>query len=102
MSMSALSSSPAEKARKAHSRVLSRLQEVGTARTAAQVMGVSETTVSRIKTEHLEGAIALLYTLGMKVVDADRICVDPEYLKALQTMARYQAMNPAPTLDWEN
>lgn len=51
MSMSTLCSTPAERARKAYSRVLQSLQDPGTQRNVAQVLGVSESTVSRIKTD---------------------------------------------------
>lgn len=61
MSMTALLLSPAERARKAHARVLQALQVPGTARNLAQAMGVSEATISRTKTEKLEDAVALLY-----------------------------------------
>ena len=50
----------------------------------AVAMGVSDTTVSRIKTDHLEGAMALLYHLGFKVVEADRVCVKQDELQMLR------------------
>jgi AraC-like DNA-binding protein len=99
--MPALSLSSQERARKAHARVLQALQEPGTARTIAQVMGVSEATISRIKTEKIEDALALLYQLGFKVVEQDRHCVQADYLKALQVMAREHMRRDAPTLQWD-
>ena len=73
----------------------------GTQRNLAQTLGVSETTVSRIKTEHLEDAIALLYQIGFKVVAQDRQCVPEDYLRALQVMAR-EHIKAGPPLQWED
>jgi AraC-like DNA-binding protein len=99
--MPALSLTAPERARKAHARVLQALQEPGTARTLAQVMGVSEATISRTKTEKLEDALALLYQLGFKVVEQDRHCVPADYLQALQVMAREHMRSGAVTLQWD-
>ncbi len=100
--MPELSLTPAERARKAHSRVLAAMQEPGTARNVAQVLGVSEATVSRIKTEKLEDAITLLCHLGFKVVAADMRCYPTEYVQALHTMAKLQMQSAAPTLEWDS
>lgn len=99
--MSELSLTPTERARKAYSNVLRATQEPGTQRNVAQVLGVSETTVSRIKTEKLEDAVTLLYHLGFKVVSQDMKCYPADYVTALHTMARMQ-MQHSPTLDWES
>lgn len=99
--MSELSSTPSEKARKAFASVLQSMQEVGTQRNVAQVLGVSEATVSRIKTEKLEDAITLLYHLGFKVVGGEMKCYPEDYVQALHTMARMQ-MQQAPQLDWDS
>lgn len=64
------------------------MEEPGTGRNLAQVLGVSETTVSRTKTEKLEDAITLLYHLGFKVVDESRVCVDRQAYEAMATLAR--------------
>lgn len=63
-------------------------QDAGTQRNVAIAMGVSESTVSRIKTEKLEDAIALLYQLGFKVVEQSRVCVDRPKYQAMVTIAR--------------
>lgn len=100
--MPELSQTPSERARKAHSRVLQAMQEPGTARHLAQVLGVSEATVSRIKTEQLENALTLVAHLGFKVVPADMRCYPEDYVQALHTMARMQMQHAtAPTLDWD-
>ena len=100
--MSELSRTPAEKARKAFASVLQSMQEVGTQRNVAQVLGVSEATVSRIKTEKLEDAMTLLYHLGFKVVHNEMKCYPADYVQALHTMARMQMQTTAPILDWDD
>ena len=87
--MSELLTSAAERSRKAHSAVLQAMQDPGTQRNLANVLGVSESTISRIKTEKLEDSIALLYQLGFKLVSSDRVCVLKGELNMLrQTYAR--------------
>ena len=54
--LSSLSTPAAEMSRKAYSRVLQAMQEPGTARNLAQILGVSKATISRTKTEKLEDA----------------------------------------------
>lgn len=100
--MSELSRTPAERARKAHSAVLRAMEDVGTARNVAQVLGVSETTVSRIKTDKLEDAVTLLYHLGFKVVPSDMKCFPTDYVQALHTMARMHMEKSTPSLDWND
>lgn len=102
MSMGQLSITPSERARKAHAKVLQALAEPGTQKTLATVMGTSETTISRIKTEKLEDAITLIAHLGFKVVPGDMQCFPADYVQALHTMAKLQIQQAAPTLDWEN
>lgn len=86
--MTALSSTPSERSRKAHSDVLRALQPSGTQATVALALGVSESTISRTKTEKLEDSIALMYQLGFKVVSGDRVCVDRDKYEAMCTIAR--------------
>lgn len=82
-----LSISPSEKARKAHARVLQAMQEPGTQRSIAHALGTSESTISRIKTEKLEDVLALIYQLGFKVVEADKVCVQREALEFMRQAA---------------
>jgi hypothetical protein len=86
--MGQLSTSATERSRKAFTAFLDAMKPDGTARNVAQAMGVSEATVSRIKNEKVEDAIALLYQLGFKVVDESRVCVDRSAYEALSTLAR--------------
>jgi AraC-like DNA-binding protein len=98
--MSELSQTPAERARKAFSTVLQAMQDPGTQRNVAQVLGVSESTVSRIKTEKLEDAITLLYHLGFKCVSSEMKCYPVDYVQALHTMAKMH-MAEVRTLEWD-
>jgi len=84
--MDELSLSPSERARNAHSRFLQALAPVGTARKIAEIMGTSETTVSRVKGE-MESALGLLYQLGFKVVPSDYVCVQRDAFDAAMTIA---------------
>jgi hypothetical protein len=100
--MAELSLTPAERARKSHAKVLQAMQDPGTARNVAQVLGVSESTVSRIKSEKLEDAITLLCHLGFKVVPVGMRCYPEEYVQALHTMAKMQMQSSSPSLDWDD
>ena len=98
--MPELSSNPATRSRKAFGAVLQAMQDPGTQRNVAQVLGVSESTVSRTKTEKLEDSITLLYHLGFKVVPQDMKCFPAEYMQALHTLARMH-VEEGPKLEWE-
>lgn len=97
--MDSSSPTPHEKARKAHARILQAMQEPGKGGALAVVLGVSDSTVSRIKTEHMEGTLALLYALGFKVVKADTKTIDPETY-AFLTAKHEHVMRVAPELIW--
>lgn len=84
--MTELSNDARERSRKAHGALLHAMQDPGTARTLALVLGVSESTISRTKAD-TEGVIALLYQLGFKVVPQDAVCVDRAKLDAVLTLA---------------
>lgn len=86
--MTASSPTPAERARKAHVTVLKAMQEPGRQVAAATAMGVSESTVSRMKTEHLESFCSLLAHLGLKVVPVEMQCFPADKVQALLTLAR--------------
>jgi len=100
MSMSQVSMAPAERARKTVQLALQRLQEPGTGVAAAAAMGVSESTVSRIKTERLEEVALFLAVLGLKVVPAEMKCVDPAAY-AFLTATHEKVMRVAPHLIWD-
>lgn len=75
--MTAVSNTPPERARKAYLTVLQRLQEPGTATAVAAAMGVSESTVSRLKNEQMEVLCGMLAHLGLKVVPVEMQCFHP-------------------------
>lgn len=64
--------------------VLQRLQEPGMGVALAATLGVSESTVSRMKTDHLEGVLAFLYAAGFKLVAQGKVCVDAAELNMLR------------------
>ena len=100
--MSLLSHSPLERARKAHSRILQALQEPGSQVALAKAMGTSESTISRIKNESLENALAMIYQLGFKVVASDRVCVDPGALDFMRrTTSRVMSQSELAARIWE-
>lgn len=68
--------------------VLQRLQEPGRAVAIAAAMGVSESTVSRLKNEHLESLCELLAHAGMKLVPVETKCFPAEKIEALLTLAK--------------
>jgi hypothetical protein len=85
--MTALFLAPAERARKMQSAILRKLQESGSQVALATAMGVSETTISRFKSEHLEQFCLILAHLGMKSVDASKVCVDREAYESMTYIA---------------
>lgn len=100
--MSLLSHGPLERARKAHAKVLQTLQEPGTQVALAKAMGISESTISRIKNEKLEDVLAFLYHAGWKVVASDRVCVDPGALDFMRrTTSRVMSQSELAAQLWE-
>jgi hypothetical protein len=76
-------------ARKNHAAILRRLSAVGL-KAVADVLGVHESTVSRMKDPGglIESSAALLASLHLSVIDECEQTYDPEIIKALHTMAR--------------
>lgn len=98
--MSSLSPSPTERARKGVQLALRALQEPGTAAALAIAMGMSDSTISRIKTERLEEVLLMLGHLGLKVVPASYRCVSSETYHFL-TSTHARVMATAPHLIWD-
>ena len=91
--MSEVLISPLERSRKAHARILQAMQVTGTGAALAVAMGTSESSISRLKNEALESALALIYHLGFKLVEADKVCVQRDELNMLRNhYARTVAM----------
>lgn len=77
-----------ERARKSHVAVLRALQEPGRQVAIATAMGVSESTVSRFKSEQLEQFCTVLAYAGLKVVPSEMQCFPTEKIQALLTLAK--------------
>lgn len=85
----AVSSEAKAIARKSFAKILQQLQEVGSQQKAAKVLGVSESTVSRMKTEQAEHFCLLLASLGLRVEFDHFISANPRTLEmAADTFAR--------------
>lgn len=97
-----IAESIAERARRNHTAVLRALATVGQAK-AAELVGVSESTVSRFKDGGLEQAAALLAAVGLKCVPIQAQCFDPEYVRALRVMAGVGLQQcESKSLSWED
>lgn len=89
-------------ARKSQSTILQRLSSVGQ-KPVADALGVSEATLSRLKSEQVESFTAFLGCLNLKVVPADHKCYSPEYIEHLHYFAKRGMDEAKPELeqDWE-
>lgn len=66
----------------------------------AELMGVSESTVSRIDKA---GIAALLAACGLKAVPQEMQCFDPDYIHSLKVLAGVGLQAPEPrALDWSD
>lgn len=83
--------------------VLKRLQEPGRQVAIATAMGVSESTVSRMKNEHLETLCELLAHAGLKIVPVEMQCFPKDKIAALLTFAKAHlaTVESADDLSWE-
>ena len=101
--MTTVSANPSERARKAYLTVLQRLQDPGTGVAVAAAMGVSESTVSRFKNEHMETLCQVLAHLGLKVVPVEMQCFPPEQVQALLTLskAHLASVQQVDQLSWD-
>ena len=57
-------------------------------------MGLSEATISRLKSEHLENFSRLLAHAGLKVVPAEAVCVSAETYQSIAHIARRAMASP--------
>lgn len=80
--------------------ILQALQEHAKAVTVAAAMGVSESTISRIKNERMEEVMLFLAHLGYKVVPSEFKCVDRSAYEFL-TQTHQRVMKRAPELIWD-
>lgn len=74
-------------ARKNESFILQRLSEVGQTR-VAELTGLSETMVSRMKDGQIKNVCLLVAACGLKVVSGDSMEIDQSELAALETLSK--------------
>lgn len=70
--------------------LLQHLQEGGKQGAIAVAMGVADSTVSRLKSDHAEGVLALLYHAGLKVVPQSVNCYPAADVEAWYAAYRRQ------------
>lgn len=99
--MSTVSLPPIERARKNEQVILQALAATGQ-NELAKVMGVHESTVSRLKDGGITTMAAALAHMGLKIVPVGVECFDPEYVAALRTLAAHGVQKEAPRLDWSD
>jgi len=95
--------SPDERARKIVSSVLKATQRDASQTAIAAAMGCSESTVSRLLSDHLEKLALVLSHAGLRVVGAEMRCFPPDYVDALLLMARQHLnqVQTVKTLEWD-
>lgn len=96
------SSALAEKARKVESNLLQGIHRSGQSR-IAEAVGVSEATISRLKTEQLAQVAAVIAAAGMKVVPDTMRCYPAKKMNAILELARdhLNAVDSVEQLSWE-
>lgn len=77
-----------ERARKMASLVLHQLADTGLATSIAASMGVSESTISRLRNDHLDSFCELLAYAGLNIVRLDARYISREKLNALIYFAK--------------
>lgn len=88
MSMTPSCPTPAERARKIASTVLQSVQRDASQVAIAVAMGASESTISRLMSDHLDKFSLVLAHAGLKVVPVEMQCFAPEKVQALLVLAR--------------
>lgn len=100
--MNQVSAAIVQASRKNEQLILHSLAEHGQAR-IADMMGVHESTISRFKDGGISQASALVAALGLKIVPQRMECFDPEYVRALRTLANLGIKQPEPrALEWSD
>jgi predicted XRE-type DNA-binding protein len=79
---------PSVRARKIASVVLKATQRDATQAAIAASIGISESTLSRLMSDHLDKFAQVLAHAGLKVVPVTVQCYSPEKIGALLTLAR--------------
>ncbi|APW37145.1 hypothetical protein RD110_07995 [Rhodoferax koreense] len=94
---------PDVRARKITASVLQATQRDATQAAIAAAMGVSESTVSRLLSDHLDKLALVLAYAGLKVSPATSRCFPPDYVDALLLMAKehLNAVQSVRNLEWD-
>lgn len=87
-------SSPGAKARKMERLILQRFQNNGSQTRIADETGISDTWISRFKSQQLQQACLVLAHLGLKVVDETEIAISEEKLNAFALLASDMLKSP--------
>lgn len=92
-----------EKARKFEALILQRLAKVGQT-PCALAMDVSESTVSRLQSEHLKKFTLLIEALDLKVVPSEMKCYRPQDIEPYIQIAKQhmERINGLDSLQWED
>jgi phosphoglycerate-specific signal transduction histidine kinase len=101
--MPTASVAPPERARKIVSTVLHATQRDATQAAIAAAVGKSESTISRLLSDHLDTFAAVLAHAGLKVVPNEMQCFPQDKVHALLTLARdhLMQMEHPEQLTWE-
>lgn len=100
--MSNLAADPVLRARKISSTVIKSMHDGTSQAAVAAAMGMSESTVSRFISDHLDKFALVLAHTGLKVVPADATFFDPEYVQALRVLAGRAMRAEAPkSIEWD-
>lgn len=67
--------------------ILKGMQDPGNAASLAQSTGLSEPTISRLRSDHLQNVCKLIAHMDLKVVPQTMVCVDPETYRAIAHIA---------------
>lgn len=98
--MPTLCTPPSERSRKTSATILQAVQRDATQAAIAASMGCSESTISRLLSEHLDKFAGVLAHAGLKVVPVEHRCVSPETY-AFLTATHERVMRVAPSLIWD-
>lgn len=82
------------RARNNESAILRGLADTGQVR-VAEALGLSESVVSRIKSERVAELAAVMAVCGLRVVPADEFSYPTEYINSLRYMAQHGLTLPA-------
>lgn len=85
--MNTLSNTPVDTARQMEQRILQRLQVNGMQTVIAASSGMSESTISRLKNDHLGNFCQMLAFAGFKLVHQDEKTISEEKLQAFALLA---------------